>query len=213
MGTKKYPAQNAYQQFLSSNNGMSNAYTAMTSTNYYFDIAPDALEGALDRFSGFFIEPLFNEDCTEREIKAVDSEHKKNLQNDMWASHHITTLALKANQQRFYQLEKHLSKPGHVYRKFGTGNYNSLWSEPKADGRDPRQQLMKWWEKEYCAKRMKLVVIGKDSIETLEKWVKEKFEAVPVRTEGAPAVGPKGQRVVFEESPTNPDRMGVSFSP
>lgn len=86
MGTKKYPSENAYQQFLSSNNGMSNAYTAMTSTNYYFDVAPDALEGALDRFSGFFIEPLFNEDCTEREIKAVDSEHKKNLQNDMWVS-------------------------------------------------------------------------------------------------------------------------------
>jgi hypothetical protein len=86
MGTKKYPSENAYQQFLSSNNGMSNAYTAMTSTNYYFDVAPDALEGALDRFSGFFIEPLFNEDCTEREITAVDSEHKKNLQNDMWVS-------------------------------------------------------------------------------------------------------------------------------
>lgn len=124
----------------------------------------------------------------------------------------ISPLESRADKQRFYQLEKHLSKPGHVYRKFGTGNYDSLWSEPKADGRDPRQQLLSWWEKEYCAKRMKLVVIGKDSIETLEKWVKEKFEAVPVRTEGAPAVGPKGQRVVFEESPTNPDRMGVSLS-
>lgn len=87
MGTKRFPKENEYQQFLSANNGQSNAWTAMTSTNYYFDIAPDALEGALDRFSGFFIEPLFNEDCTEREIKAVDSEHKKNLQNDMWASH------------------------------------------------------------------------------------------------------------------------------
>ena len=56
----------------------------MTSTNYFFDVSPDALEGALDRFAGFFYEPLFNEDCTEREIKAVDSEHKKNLQNDVW---------------------------------------------------------------------------------------------------------------------------------
>lgn len=33
----------------------------MTSTVYYFDVAADALEGALDRFSGFFVEPLFNE--------------------------------------------------------------------------------------------------------------------------------------------------------
>jgi insulysin len=75
----------------------------MTSTTYFFDVGANALEGALDRFSGFFYEPLFREvnsslldsfrslqlifqDCTEREIKAVDSEHKKNLQNDMWAS-------------------------------------------------------------------------------------------------------------------------------
>jgi insulysin len=33
----------------------------MTSTVYYFDVAADALEGALDRFAGFFSEPLFNE--------------------------------------------------------------------------------------------------------------------------------------------------------
>ena len=30
-------------------------------------------EGALDRFSQFFISPLFNESCTDRELKAVDS--------------------------------------------------------------------------------------------------------------------------------------------
>lgn len=61
MGTKTHPSENAYQQYLSSHNGHSNAWTAMTSTNYYFDVSPDALEGALDRFSGFFSEPLFNE--------------------------------------------------------------------------------------------------------------------------------------------------------
>jgi insulysin len=112
--------------------------------------------------------------------------------------------------QRFYQLEKHLSKAGHPYRKFGTGDYDTLWSKPKADGRDPRQQLISWWEKEYCAKRMKLTVIGKDGVDKLEQWVRERFEAVPVRTDGAPAVGPNGQRVVFEDSPTDPNRAGVS---
>jgi hypothetical protein len=62
----------------------------MTSTTYFFDVSADALEGALDRFAGFFYEPLFNEDCTEREIKAVDSEHKKNLQSDMWVSSSVS---------------------------------------------------------------------------------------------------------------------------
>ncbi|KAK8849760.1 hypothetical protein IAR55_005095 [Kwoniella newhampshirensis] len=193
MGTKTHPSENAYSQYLSSHNGHSNAWTAMTSTNYFFDVAPDALEGALDRFAGFFTEPLFNEDCTEREIKAVDSEHKKNLQNDVW---------------RFFQLEKHLSKPGHPYGKFGTGNYESLWSKPKEAGRDPRRQLIEWWEKEYCARRMKLAVVGKEDVETLEKWVKERFESVPVRTEGKPEVGPDGVRVVFEDSPYAVEDLG-----
>jgi insulysin len=71
---------------------------------------------------------------------------------------------------------------------------------------------MKWWETEYCARRMKLVVVGKNDVETLEKWVRDRFEAVPVRTEGAPAVGPNGSRVVFEDIPTDPARMGVSLS-
>lgn len=84
--TSQYPSENEYSSYLSSHNGHSNAWTAMTSTNYFFDVAPDALEGALDRFSGFFYEPLFSEDCTEREIKAVNSEHKKNIQSDLWVS-------------------------------------------------------------------------------------------------------------------------------
>lgn len=57
---------------------------------------------------------------------------------------------------------------------------------------------------------MKLAVIGKDDVDTLEKMVREKFEAVPVRTENSPAVGPNGQRVVFDDSPTDPARAGVS---
>jgi insulysin len=82
----QYPSENEYSKYLTANNGGSNAWTAMTSTNYFFDVAPGALEGALDRFAGFFIEPLFAEDCTEREINAVNSEHKKNIQHDMWVS-------------------------------------------------------------------------------------------------------------------------------
>ncbi|WVR07976.1 hypothetical protein IAU60_005019 [Kwoniella sp. DSM 27419] len=192
MGTKTHPQENAYQSYLSSHNGHSNAWTAMTSTNYFFDVAPDALEGALDRFSGFFTEPLFNEDCTEREIKAVDSEHKKNIQNDTW---------------RFFQLEKSLSKAGHPYGKFGTGNYETLWSKPKEAGRDPRQQLIDWWAKEYCARRMKLAVVGKEDVETLEKWVRERFEKVPVTTEGLPEVGENGVRVAFTEHPYGEEQL------
>ena len=40
--------------------------------------------GALDRFSSFFKDPLFTPSGAGREINAVDSEHRKNVQQDFW---------------------------------------------------------------------------------------------------------------------------------
>ena len=149
-----------------------------------------ALAGALDRFSGFFHCPLLDPSCTSRELNAVDSEHKKNHQNDV---------------RRIYQLNKHLTKEGHVWRKFGSGNKESLTrvgrelkakgllngngisksadgslaatptdsrvpsptpsTETEDDGgvvgRETRRRLVEWWSKEYDANRMRLCVIGK----------------------------------------------------
>jgi secreted Zn-dependent insulinase-like peptidase len=73
MGTSKYPKENDYFQYCSEHTGHSNAYTDSEHTNFYFEVGADYLEGALDRFAQFFISPLFNESCTERELKAVDS--------------------------------------------------------------------------------------------------------------------------------------------
>ena len=108
MGTEKYPAENDYSQFLSAHGGHSNAFTAGDHTNYFFEVAADHLLPALDRFAQFFISPLFLESSTEREMNAVDSENKKNLQEDTW---------------RLYQLEKFLSSPLHPYHQFATGKY------------------------------------------------------------------------------------------
>jgi insulysin len=87
MGTEKYPEENAYNKFLTTHGGHSNAFTASTSTNYYFELSypsstssgsktaasnesrttldpskekdESPLWGALDRFGQFFIAPLF----------------------------------------------------------------------------------------------------------------------------------------------------------
>lgn len=184
LGTDKYPEENAYSTYLAAHNGHSNAYTDLCNTNYYFEVSPDALLGALDRFSGFFSAPLFAADCAEREANAVNSEHKKNLQSDMW---------------RFYQLEKHLSSPDHPYHKFGTGNLETLWTTPREQGRDPRQELIEWWKREYCARRMKLVVLGKESLDTLESWVRERFEQVQDKNK---------PRVKYSDDLFQPDQMG-----
>ena len=174
----QYPKENDYNEYLSAHSGYSNAYTAATETNYYFEVAastemesekitngtsPSPLYGALDRFAQFFIAPLFLSSTLDRELKAVDSENKKNLQSDNW---------------RLSQLRKSLSSKKHPYHHFSTGNLETLRDEPRKRGVDVRKELIEFHDKHYSANRMKLVVLGKESLDDLEAWVGEFFAGV-----------------------------------
>lgn len=156
LGTKKYPEENEYTKFLNEHGGSSNAFTSNEHTNYYFDIAPEHLGGALDRFSQFFLEPLFTESATEREINAVNSENDKNLQSDSW---------------RFYQLDKSLANPEHDYSKFGTGNKITLETRAKKLGYDVRDELLKFHSNNYTSNLMGLTLLGKESLDELTDMI------------------------------------------
>ncbi|KAF9425755.1 Insulinase (Peptidase M16) [Entomortierella beljakovae] len=157
MGTAKYPKENEYSEFLANHSGSSNAFTGLDNTNYYFEVGHDHLEGALDRFAQFFISPAFSENCKDRELRAVDSEHKKNLQSDSW---------------RLFQLEKTLSSPHHPYCHFGTGSLETLQDEPASQGINVRDELIKFHSKYYSANIMKL------PLDQLSEWAIEKFSAI-----------------------------------
>lgn len=143
MGSSKYPNENEYSSYLSKHGGGSNAYTSSQNTNYFFQVNQGNLHGALDRFSGFFSCPLFNKDSTDKEINAVDSENKKNLQSDLW---------------RLYQLDKSQSSPEHPYHKFSTGNLKTLGELPKSQNLDVRDELLKFYNRSYSANLMKLAL-------------------------------------------------------
>merc|ERR1711934_169804 len=115
LGSEKYPGENEFEKFLNDNGGFSNAYTDTFETVYFFSVFNDKLEKAIDMFSRFFIDPLFNEDSVNREINAIESEHSKNIQQDNWRLHHFFGL---------------ISDKDSMINKFGTGNLDSL----KKDG-------------------------------------------------------------------------------
>ncbi|KAI9667185.1 MAG: Insulinase (Peptidase M16) [Alyxoria varia] len=177
MGTEKYPGENDYNSYLASHSGYSNAFTSETHTNFFFEVAsrgdhsgsaeersnPGPLFGALDRFAQFFIAPLFLEETLDRELKAVDSENKKNLQNDHW---------------RLRQLIKSLSNPQHPYCFFSTGNLQTLRDDPVARGVRIRDEFMRFHREQYSANRMKLAVLGRESLDTLQEWVETLFSPV-----------------------------------
>lgn len=163
LGTKKYVNENDYMSFLSENGGSSNAATYADTTKYYFDVVPEKLPEALDRFSQFFIAPLFTESATEREINAVHSEHEKNLSMDVW---------------RIRQVNKSLCDPKHPYNKFGTGSKKTLLEDPKTTNINIREELMKFHAKWYSANIMSLAVFGKESLDDLESMVVGMFSEI-----------------------------------
>ncbi|XP_075906176.1 insulin-degrading enzyme isoform X2 [Nelusetta ayraudi] len=163
LGTEKYPKENEYSQYLSEHAGSSNAFTSGEHTNYYFDVSHEHLEGALDRFAQFFLCPLFDESCKDREVNAVDSEHEKNLMNDAW---------------RLFQLEKATGNPSHPFSKFGTGNKLTLETRPSQDGIDVREELLQFHSTYYSSNLMGLCVIGRESLDELTSMVVKLFGEV-----------------------------------
>lgn len=113
-------------QYITANGGYVNAFTDTSNTKYIFSVSASALPGALDRFSTMFHSPLFTASATMRELQAVNSEHKKNDQDDTW---------------RIYQVSKSLSRAGHVWGKFGNGNLESLTEAARAAERSNRNEI------------------------------------------------------------------------
>ena len=77
MGTDNIPSENEWNDYITKNGRLDNAYTDIDKTVYYFKIKYEALERALDRFAQFFISPKFNKDSIDLEINAIISEFIK----------------------------------------------------------------------------------------------------------------------------------------
>lgn len=156
MGTEKYPNENDFDQYLSDFGGSSDGFTTNDFTAYFFDVETPAFEGALDRFSRFFKEPLFNASGTGRELKAIDQEYAKNVEND---------------DLREYQVLKIHSQKDHPFYRFSMGNSNSLANVTRED-------LINWYRKAYSSNLMRLVVISPLPLETLISWVESDFGGI-----------------------------------
>ena len=156
MGTKAYPEEDDFSKYVQDEGGKINAFTASDRTVYMFSVNNSGFIGALDRFSHFFIDPLFNSSSVNRELQAVDQEHSKNVENDHW---------------RAYMVLKETSSVGHPMTKFSTGNADTL-------GGIPPKALKEWYETHYSADKLHLVVLSALSIEELTELVITDFSAV-----------------------------------
>ena len=73
---------------------------------------------------------------------------------------------------------KSLSNPEHPYCLFSTGNLQTLRDDPVARGVHIRDEFMRFHREQYSANRMKLAVLGRESLDTLQDWVETLFSPV-----------------------------------
>ncbi len=160
MGSKKYPDENTFWQKITDNSGTTNAYTKPDRTVYMFSINHESFSETLDIFSGFFTDPLFKEDSVKRELNAVNQEHQKNIENDGW---------------REYMVLKENANPKNPNSKFSTGTAATL-SIISID------TLRTWFQKQYSANQMHLVIYSKEPLESLITLTTSTFSQIPSNT-------------------------------
>ncbi|XP_073396481.1 nardilysin-like isoform X2 [Physcomitrium patens] len=185
MGSTKFPDENEYDKFLSQHGGNSNAYTDQEFTCFYFDVRNRNLRDALDRFAQFFLSPLVKVDAMDREIQAIESEFVQAAGNDM---------------NRLCQVQCYTALPSHPFHRFSWGNKKSLHDDPVNKGIDMRAKLLQLYHEDYRAGRMKLVILGGDSLDTLQNWVVSLFGQIKEGGDGRLII--HGERRIWE-----PNRM------
>jgi len=158
MGTFKYPEENYFQHFVTDSGGETNAMTMEESTTYFFEVLNEFFDQAIDIYSHFFIDPILSDNVIEREMNAVDSEHKKNYNFDI---------------ARVINIIKEQVTNNHPFKKFGTGNLKTL----KKD--NIRNILIKFYQKHYSSNLMKLVILSNKSINEIITLVTNKFSKIP----------------------------------
>ncbi|XP_014908061.1 nardilysin-like isoform X1 [Poecilia latipinna] len=164
MGSEKFPAENDFDAFLKRHGGSDNASTDCERTVFQFDVQRKFFREALDRWAQFFICPLMVQDAVDREVEAVDSEYQ---------------LARPSDSHRKEMLFGSLARPGHPMTKFCWGNAQTLKHGPREKRINTYKRLREFWRRNYSAHYMTLAVQSRESLETLEEWVREIFIQIP----------------------------------
>ena len=158
MGSTAYPQEGAYSQYVLGHGGAVNGYTLSEETNFHFKVESAYLKGAMDRMAAAFVSPLLSPSSINRELLAVHSEYSKNLLTE---------------ERRQWQVLATQALPDHPMHHFSTGSLKSL------NRSDIHSEVVSFHHSHYSANAMRLVVIGRDSLNTLQYEAMRMFGRIP----------------------------------
>lgn len=165
MGSDMYPGSTYFQNQVSTHGGYTNAFTTNESTQYYFSVGNNFLN-LLKIFSRFFVHPLFDVKWVDKEVNAVDSEHKKNIGSDGWRLMNVA--------KKFFVDD--------INNRFSTGSRETLINSDSVNGNPKilRDRLVEFYNTHYSSDNMILYISHKIDNDTL-KQITAMFEMVPIK--------------------------------
>ncbi|WP_085298033.1 insulinase family protein [Cognaticolwellia mytili] len=200
LGTEKYPDGSEYQKFINEHGGSNNAWTATEHTCFFFDIGKQHFAAAIERFGEFFTAPLLSEEFVNKERKNIDAEFKLKLKDDI---------------RRLYDVHKETINPNHPFAKFSVGSSETLADKA---GHNLRDEVCHFFQKNYQAHFMTLVLEGPQAIADLESLAKTHFSqirsnGIPKAKISQPLYRPEHQQQWIKVRPVkNDQQLIISFA-
>jgi len=148
LGTERFPAGEGLMAYVQGHGGQLNARTNERTTDFFFELAPQAFPGGLERLSDMLAHPRMNPDDQLREREVLQAE--------------FVAWSQDATAQQQLALFDGLSE-AHPLRGFHAGNRDSLpVSQPEF-----QQALKDFYQRFYQTGQMTLSLAGPQSLDEL----------------------------------------------
>ena len=161
LGTERFPAEQGLMAYVQGHGGQVNARTSERTTDFFFELPPQAFSGGLERLSDMLAHPRMNPDDQQREREVLQAE--------------FVAWSQDATAQQQLALFDGLS-PTHPLRGFHAGNRDSL-PVPKPEFQNA---LKDFHQRFYQTGQMTLSLAGPQSIEELKQMALSFGAAIPV---------------------------------
>lgn len=161
LGTERFPAGLGLMAYVQGHGGQVNAKTSERTTDYFFELPPQAFSGGLERLSDMLAHPRMTADDQRREREVLHAEFVA------WARD-------TAAQQQFALFDG--LSAAHSLRAFHAGNRYSL-PVPQPEF---QQALQDFYQRFYQTGQMTLSLAGPQSFDELRTMAERFSAAIPI---------------------------------
>jgi coenzyme PQQ biosynthesis probable peptidase PqqF len=161
LGTERFPAGQGLMAYVQGHGGQVNAKTRERTTDYFFELPPQAFTGGLERLSDMLAHPRMNPDDQRREREVLHAE--------------FVAWSRDTTAQQQFALFDGLSA-AHPLRAFHAGNRYSL-PVPQPEF---QQALRDFYQRFYQTGQMTLSLTGPQSLDELRAMAQRFSAAIPV---------------------------------